>query len=47
VARIRTLEDRIIETREKLRDLNDRKKLKDMRQRISARRPKRRKRRSE
>ncbi len=43
---IKDVEDRIVETREKLRDLQDRKKLRDMQNRISNRRrsPKKRKR---
>jgi hypothetical protein len=37
MARIRSIEDRINEARERLRDLQDRKKLKDMRERVRSR----------
>jgi len=42
MARIRSIEDRIVETREKLRDLNERKKLKDLKNRIDLRKGRRR-----
>lgn len=42
MARVRPLEDRIRETREKLRDLEDQKRLRDLKQRMNARKKPRR-----